>query len=142
MKNLCAAIFSALAVAALSTQANAQDATAGADVFKKCRACHKVGDGAKNGVGPQQNGVIDRAAGSVDGYKYSPLLQASRAAGLVWTEDNVFAYLADPNGFLVKYLTDQGKADQIKGRSKMTFKLADETDRRNVIAYLKTFPAK
>ncbi|NKB16366.1 MAG: cytochrome c family protein [Sphingomonadales bacterium] len=114
----------------------------GEEVFKKCRACHQIGENAKNGVGPAQNGVIGRTAGTVEGYNYSPLNKAAGAAGLVWTEENVFNYLADPNAFLKQFLTEKGKADQATGATKMVFKLPDETERRNVIAYLKSFPGK
>ena len=131
-----------LSVVAASSGAAAQDAEAGEQVFKKCRACHQIGDGAKNGVGPAQNGVIGRTAGMVEGYNYSNLNKAAGAAGLVWTEATVFDYLADPTGYLKKFLTEKGKVDQATGSAKMTYKLADETERRNVIAYLKKFPSK
>lgn len=111
----------------------------GADVFKKCRACHMVGEGARTLVGPAQNNLIGRKAGTVEGYAYSPLNKAAGEAGLVWTEQTIFEYLADPNAFLKKFLTDKGKADQATGSTKMAFKLSDEQDRRDVIAYLKTF---
>jgi cytochrome c len=42
----------ALFVAATLGQASAQDAAAGEKVFLVCRACHQVGDNAKNAVGP------------------------------------------------------------------------------------------
>jgi cytochrome c len=118
----------------------AGDATKGAEVFKKCQACHRVGPDAKNMVGPIQNGVIGRQAGTVEGYNYSPINKAAGEAGLVWTEELVFEYLADPNAFLRKFLTDKGKADLAKGSTKMTYKLPKEDERRDVIAYLKTFP--
>jgi len=117
----------------------AGNAENGADVFKKCRACHMIGEGARTLVGPAQNNLIGRKAGTVEGYAYSPLNKAAGEAGLVWTEQAVFEYLADPNAFLKKFLTDKGKADQATGSTKMAFKLADEQDRRDVVAYLKTF---
>jgi cytochrome c len=125
-----------------SVSASAQDAAAGEEVFRKCRACHQVGPTAKHGVGPIQNGVVGRTAGTIDGYNYSEINKAAGANGLVWTEENIFAYLADPNAFLKKFLTDKGKADLAGGNTKMVFKLADETDRKNVIAYLKTQTGK
>ncbi len=131
-----------IALGTSSTIASAQDADAGEQVFKKCRACHQIGEGAKNGVGPAQNGVIGRTAGTAPDYNYSPLNKAAGAAGLVWTEDAVFAYLADPTAYLKQFLTSKGKADEATGSTKMTFKLTDETERKNVIAYLKKFPAK
>lgn len=138
-KLLSAAVFAALASGSASAQ-TAGDATKGANVFKKCQACHRVGPDAKNQVGPVQNGVIGRQAGTVEGYTYSPLNKAAGEAGLMWTEENIFNYLPDPNAFLKKFLTDAGKADAAKGNTKMTFKLPNEAERRDVIAYLKTFP--
>ncbi|MFZ4807164.1 MAG: c-type cytochrome [Hyphomicrobiaceae bacterium] len=136
-------IASALLMLGLSGGAAfAQDAAAGEQVFKKCRSCHQVGPEAKNGVGPAQNGVIGRRAGTVEGYNYSAINKAAGEAGLVWTEENVFAYLADPNAFLKAFLTEKGKADLATGSTKMAFKLADEGERKSVVAYLKTVPAK
>jgi cytochrome c len=126
-----------------SAQAMAQDAggdpVAGEAVFKKCMTCHRIGPGAKNAVGPAQNGVIGRTAGTVPGFAYSPLNKAAGAAGLVWTEENIIAYLPDPNAFLKKFLTDAGKADQATGVTKMAFKLPSEKERKDVVAYLRKF---
>lgn len=126
------------------TDARAQsgDATEGEQTFKKCRACHMIGDGARNLVGPVLTNVLGRPAGTAPGYTYSALNKAAGNAGLVWTEDNVFVYLADPSGFLRKFLTDKGKADQASGATKMPFRLKDEDERRNVIAYLRKFSTK
>lgn len=59
---------SAMLVAGLvigfSGSAMAQDAAAGEKVFIKCKACHQIGEGAKNGVGPLLNGIIGRKSGS------------------------------------------------------------------------------
>jgi cytochrome c len=133
----------ALCLAGLAIQhdtAAAQgNAEAGEQVFKKCAACHKVGPDARNAVGPVLNGVIDRPAGTAPDYAYSELNKAAGGNGLVWTEAMIFDYLADPSPFLKKFLTDKGKADIAAGATKMVFKLADETDRKDVIAYLKTF---
>ena len=115
------------------------DPALGEKVFKRCMACHKVGEGAKNGVGPILNGLIGRPAGTVEGFAYSQLNKNAGAVGLVWTEETILAYLADPKAFLEKVLTDAGKADQIAGATKMAFKLPKEDERQNVIAYLKQF---
>ena len=61
----------------------AQDAAAGEKVFLQCKACHQVGETAKNVVGPVLNGVIGRPAGSVAGYAYS---EANKKSGLTWDE--------------------------------------------------------
>lgn len=116
------------------------DATKGEAVFKKCMVCHRVGPDAKNMVGPQLNGIVGRTAGTVEGYNYSAINKAAGEAGLTWTEDQILAYLPDPNAFLKKYLVDNGKADLAKGSTKMIFKLSSEAERLDVIAYLKKFP--
>ncbi|MDE1937277.1 cytochrome c family protein, partial [Bradyrhizobium sp.] len=72
-----------LLVAAGIGQARAQDAAAGEKVFLVCRACHQVGDNAKNAVGPVLNGLFGRKAGSVEGYNYS---EANKKSGITWTE--------------------------------------------------------
>lgn len=126
---------SALASPSLA-QGNAEDGEA---VFRKCATCHKVGPEAKNANGPVLNGVIGRPAGTAPEYGYSELNKAAGAAGLVWTEEAIFEYLADPSPFLKKFLTDKGKPDLAQGATKMVFKLPDETDRKDVIAYLKKF---
>ena len=108
--------------------AGAQDGNAedGADVFKKCRACHDVGPEAKNKVGPLLNGIIGRPAGTVEGFNYSPANKEAGAKGLVWTEEVLFKYLAAPLTFMPG--------------TKMAFAgLNDPQDRKDVIAYLKKF---
>ena len=60
---------------------SAQDAEAGKKVFAKCAACHMIGPGATNKVGPNLNGVISRKAGTEEGFAYS---DAMKNAGWVW----------------------------------------------------------
>ena len=55
-------------VAGLPVAAQAQDADAGKSVFNVCKACHGVGEGAKNQVGPVLNGVIGRKAGTAEAF--------------------------------------------------------------------------
>ena len=50
--------------------------------------------------------------------------------------------LPDPNAFLKKFLTEKGKADLATGSTKMAFKLADEQQRKDVIAYIDKFSEK
>lgn len=119
--------------------AQAQDAAEGENTFKKCQTCHRIGEGAKNLIGPVLTGVIGRKAGTAEGFAYSVINKNSGDTGLVWTEELVVKYLEDPNAFLEAFLTEKGKADLAVGKTKMVFKLADETERKNVAAYLKTF---
>lgn len=115
----------ATAEAATETPAAADPAliAAGETVFKKCTACHKVGEGAKNGTGPALNGIVGHAAGAVDGFKYSKTLAEMAAGGLVWDEASLGAFLENPKGFA-------------KG-TKMSFAgLKKPDERAAVIAYL------
>ena len=71
----------------------AQDAEAGETVFKQCMACHKIGEGAENGVGPELNGIDGRKSGSAAGYNYS---DANKNAGITWSEAAFKDYIKDP----------------------------------------------
>jgi cytochrome c len=145
VKKIGKSLFAALLLCAPASQAFAQDAgdaAAGETVFKKCMACHRVGDGAKNLVGPQLNNVIGRAAGTAEGFRYSDINKHAGEAGLVWTPEHIVEYLPDPQGYLTKFLEDAGKADMAKGRTKMAYKLKDEKDRKDVVAYLQKFSEK
>ena len=123
----------AMVALSMSGHAAAQDVTAGEKVFKKCRSCHKVGDDAKNAVGPMLNNVVGRQAGTVEGYKYGKDLVAAGEKGLVWTAENIDPYLADPKKFLREFLENP------KAKSKMSFKLKKEQQRADVIAYVASF---
>lgn len=73
------------------------DATRGADLFKnECSACHQVGSGAQNRVGPKLNGVFGRRAGSIEGFKYSKSISRMGADGLEWHLETLDAYLTNP----------------------------------------------
>lgn len=84
----------ALSLAALTTaQARAQDAAAGEKTFIVCRACHQIGPGAKDAVGPVLNGVVGRKAGTYPGFDYS---SANKNSGIVWTPEELQKYLENP----------------------------------------------
>lgn len=72
----------------------------GEKVFRKCRACHQIGEGAKNRVGPVLTGVFGHPAGQVEGFRYSNALKDMAADGLVWNATNLKAFLADPRDFM------------------------------------------
>jgi S-disulfanyl-L-cysteine oxidoreductase SoxD len=101
---------------------------AGEKVFRKCKACHQVGDGAKNRSGPILNGVVGAAAGHIDGFKYSKALIEKAEEGLVWNDETLAAFLAGPKKYIKK--TKMGFAG-----------LKKDTDIEAVIAYLATFTA-
>lgn len=78
---------------ALAPSANAQDVAAGEKSFNKCRACHQVGESAKNTVGPVLNGLFGRKSGTVEGYSYS---EANKTSGITWDEATFADYIKDP----------------------------------------------
>lgn len=97
------------------------DAAKGKRVFFKCFSCHTVDEG-KNKTGPSLYGVVGRAAGTIEGFKYS---DANANSGITWTEAVLFEYLKDPRGY-------------IPG-TKMIFPgLPSDQDRADVIEYLKS----
>jgi cytochrome c len=87
---------SALVVIASSTAASAalaQDVAAGKTSFNKCMACHSIGEGAKNKVGPELNGLDGRKSGTVPDYSYS---DANKNSGITWNEAQFKEYIKDP----------------------------------------------
>lgn len=77
------------------------DAERGALLFaRQCSACHQLGVGAVNRVGPQLNRVFGRTAGSVEGYKYSKSMARMGNDGLVWTLDTLDAYVENPRSLV------------------------------------------
>lgn len=81
-----------LAIAMSDSPAAAGDAALGQKIFNKCKACHDVAE-PKNKVGPSLKGLFGRSAGSLEGFAYS---EAMKSSGIVWSEDTLKTYLADP----------------------------------------------
>ncbi|CAM5220150.1 cytochrome C [Bosea thiooxidans] len=101
----------------------AGDAAAGEKVFLKCRACHQVGETAKNAVGPRLNGLFGRPAGSIEGYSYSP---ANKNSGIVWDEATFRDYIKGPQA-------------KVPG-TKMVFPgLKTDQEIDDIVAFLKQF---
>ena len=118
----------------VSTSSNAEEtapvdaelAGTGEKVFKKCKSCHQVGDGAKNRTGPHLNALVGRSLGSVEGFKYSKTLTDMGTSGTVWNDETLAAFLANPKAYA-------------KG-TKMSFAgLRKESDVTAVIEYLRSF---
>jgi cytochrome c len=111
----------AAGAAASAGAASAQDVAAGEKTFNVCRACHEIGDGAKNLVGPVLNGVVGRKSGSYPGYAYS---DANKNSGITWDEPTLMEYLKNPRA--------------VVPGTKMLFPgLKKNDDIVNVIAFLK-----
>ena len=93
MKNLTLSALVIIASAAAAPAALAQDAAAGKTSFNKCLACHAIGEGAKNKVGPELNGLDGRKSGTVPDYNYS---DANKNSGITWNEAQFKEYIKDP----------------------------------------------
>ena len=123
------AVVEEAAVAVVEEAAPAVDpalVAAGEGLFRQCSACHQVGDGAVNRTGPALNGMIGRTMGSVEGFRYSKVFQDAAAAGDVWTQEALAAFLADPRGTM--------------SGTKMSFRgVRDAADIDALIAYLASF---
>lgn len=96
------------------------DAAKGKRVFAQCMTCHAVQEG-RNNVGPSLYQVVGRESGTVAGFKYS---DANASSDVVWTEENLFAYLENPQAYI------PGTIMAFPG-------LRNPQDRADVIAYLK-----
>lgn len=106
--------------------ANAQDIAAGERAFAKCRACHQVGDGARNLVGPELNGLFGRRAGTVEGYSFST---ANKESGIVWDEAKFAEFIQNPRG-------------TIPGTKMIFSGLRSEREIADLTAFLRQFDAK
>jgi cytochrome c len=118
-------IFAAVLVMTATGGARAQDAAAGEKVFAVCKACHQIGETAKNAVGPVLNGIIGRPAGTYPGYSYS---DANKNSGLTWDEATFRDYIKDPRA-------------KIPGTKMIYPGLKDEQKTSDLLAYLKQFDA-
>ncbi len=116
-------VLGAVALTAMSCSAMAQDAAAGEKSFNKCRACHQVGETAKNTVGPILNGLFGRKSGTVEGYSYS---EANKNAALLWDEAVFTDYIKDPKG-------------KIPGTKMVFAGIKNEQEIKDLTAFLKQF---
>ncbi len=119
------ALLAALALMLPGTHAKAQDAAAGEKVYAQCRACHQVGEKARNTVGPVLNGLFGRKSGTVEGYSYS---EANKKASLTWDEATFSEYIKDPRA-------------KIPGTKMIYAGLKDEKRIADLIAFLKQYDA-
>ncbi|MFT4783491.1 MAG: cytochrome c2 [Paracoccaceae bacterium] len=114
---------------AVLTQSVALDpvrVAAGEKIFRKCKSCHQVGEGANNKSGPQLNNLLGRVAGEIEGFKYSNAMSEAGEEGLIWTDETLTGFLAKPRAYL-------------KG-TKMSFSgLKKEDELLSVVEYLKSF---
>ena len=83
--------FMIAATAAFAVGGFASTAIAGPE--GKCKACHTFDQGGKNKTGPNLFGIMGKAIGSAEGFKYGDYLKAQNAAGAVWDEASMKAWL-------------------------------------------------
>ncbi len=116
------AIAAAMTTGLLAGAAMAEgDPAAGERVFRQCQACHVI-DTEQNRVGPHLVGIFGREAGAVEGFKYSDAMANS---GIVWDEETIAAYLANPRGY-------------VSGNRMAFAGLRSEEQIADVIAYMKS----
>lgn len=101
----------------------AQDVAAGENSFKKCLACHAVGEAAKNKVGPLLNGLEGRKSGSIEGFTYT---DANKNSGITWDEASFKDYIRDPRA-------------KIPGTKMIFAGIKNEKEQGDLWAYLKQF---
>jgi cytochrome c len=106
-------------LALVAGPAAAADANHGKVLFETCAACHA--DRA-DALGPSLRGVVGRRSASLDGFRYS---NPMKRANLVWDEDNLRAYISDPQG-------------KVKGNRMPYGGMSDPKDVDDVVAYLET----
>lgn len=118
-------VIAAAALLAVAGPALAQDAASGEKIFAQCRACHQIGENAKNAVGPILNGIVGRKSGTVEGYNYT---DANKSSGLTFDEATLMEYLENPKA-------------KIPGTKMVYAGLKEESRRKDLIAYLAQFGA-
>ena len=123
MKKLTLGTLSVIAAATAASSALAQDTDAGKTSFNKCLACHAVGEGAKNKVGPVLNGLDGRKSGSIEGYSYS---DANKNSGITWNKDVFLEYIKDPKA-------------KIPGTKMVFAGIKNENEANNLWAYISKF---
>ena len=95
---LFAAVSATIAIlAAALTSSRAADAERGRQLFSVCAACHAIGPGAQNKVGPELNGLDGRHCGSAANFDYS---NANKSSGIVWNEAAFKQYIKDPSAMV------------------------------------------
>ena len=93
----------------------------GQALFRVCRACHGIDEGAAQTLGPNLRGVVGRPVASAEGYgRYSP---AMASFGGTWTVERLDRYLHQP-------------VAEVEGTSMVFPGIADAGERADIIAWL------
>lgn len=119
LKAASALLLLALGAGAASANGNAEN---GAKIFKKCAACHTVGEGQPSRMGPNLFGLFGRNVGTVEGFRYSDTYKAAAEAGDRWTPEKFAEFIAQPR--------------DMYPRSSMVLAVKDEQDITDLTAFL------
>jgi cytochrome c2 len=109
----------ALCLMVAAGAAAAADAGHGKVLFETCAACHTDRPDA---LGPSLKGVVGRQSAMLEDFRYS---NPMKRANLVWDEDNLRAYISDPQA-------------KVKGNRMPFGGVSDPKDLDDIVAYLKT----
>ena len=80
------------------------------------RACHDVGDKAKNKVGPLLNGLVGRKSGTIPGYNYS---DANKSSGIIWDDAKFLEYIKDPKAIDAEHQDGFSPASRTRPRPRI-----------------------
>ena len=97
----------------------AADAERGKALFAPCAACHSERPDA---LGPSLKGVLGRQSAALPDFRYS---NPMKRANLVWDEDNLSAYIHDPQA-------------KVRGNRMPYAGMTDPNDVDDVVAYIRT----
>lgn len=120
-----ALVLAAVAIGATIGMAQAQDVANGEQAFRICKACHDVGEDARNKVGPELNGIDGRKSGTAPDYSYS---EANKKAEITWNAANFKEYIQNPMA-------------KVPGTKMMFAGLKNEKQIADLWAYLSQFKA-
>jgi cytochrome c len=123
MNTLTLSVMAVFVSLASTSGALAQDVAAGENSFKKCLVCHSIGEGAKNKVGPELNGLDGRKSGSVEGFSYS---DGNKNSGITWNKEQFLDYIKDPKA-------------KIPGTKMVFAGIKNEMEANNLWAYISQF---
>jgi cytochrome c len=113
-------LLTCLAIFCTAAQAQAQDRSHGANLFRgRCAPCHSVDASQPSLIGPNLASIANRPAGSQPNFRYSKALQRAK---IIWSRDNLSRFLASPTKFLPGSL--------------MPTSINNEKDRASIVAYL------
>lgn len=125
-KPIAACLLLGLFAVSGAAQSQGGDVKAGEKVFRKCKGCHQVGEGAKHRIGPHLNNLFGRKAAGYEAFKYSKSFERAGAGGLEWHADTLDAFLENPKA--------------LASGTRMSFRgLKKAEDRANLIAYLRLY---